>query len=235
MNAGYLPLLAGTWWLSGCVIDKAPTGPLQYDSSTVEMDDSESVQVNLHMGAGELRVTDGSQKLMRADFSYNVPSWKPTVRYDRGGRRGTLTVEQPGRDHGHLGNTKYRWDLQLNNKVPMDLRVQFGAGEARLDVGSMALRSVEIEMGVGQLQLDLHGAPKHDYDVHVRGGVGEATLRLPSDVGIWAQAQGGIGSIDVRGLRRNGDHWESESFPRSKVKIKVDVHGGIGSVNLIAD
>ena len=68
-----------------------------------------------------------------------------------------------------------------------------------------------------------------------RGGVGEATLRLPSDIGIWAEAQGGIGSIDVRGLRRNGDHWESESFPRSKVKIKVDVHGGIGAVHLIAD
>ena len=235
MNARYLLLLAGTLWLSGCMIDTARTSALQYDSNTVEMGAAESVEVNLRMGAGELRVTDGSQKLMRADFTFNVPSWKPTVRYESTGGRGILTVEQPSHGHTGLGNMKYRWDLQLNNKVPMDLKVNFGAGDARLDVGSLALRSVEVDMGVGQLQMDLHGAPKHDYDVHVRGGVGEATIRLPSDIGIWAEAQGGIGAINVRGLRKEGDHWESESYPRSKVKIKVDVQGGIGAVNLIAD
>jgi hypothetical protein len=234
MNARYLPLLAGTLWLSGCMIDTAHTSALQYDSNTVEMGAAESVQVNLHMGAGELRVTDGSQKLMRADFSYNVPSWKPSVHYENTGGRGILTVEQPGGTHS-FGNTKYRWDLQLNNKVPMDLKVNFGAGDARLDVGSLALRSVEVDMGVGQLQMDLHGKPKHDYEVHIRGGVGEATIRLPSDIGIWAEAQGGLGAINVRGLRKEGDHWESDSYGRSKVKIKVDVQGGIGAVNLVAD
>jgi hypothetical protein len=217
------------------MMDSAHTSALQYDSKTVEMGAAESVQVNLHMGAGELRVTDGSQKLLRADFSYNVPSWKPSVHYESTGGRGILTVEQPGGTHNNFGNMKYRWDLQLNNKVPMDLKVNFGAGEARLDVGSLALRSVEVDMGVGQLQMDLHGAPKHDYDVHVRGGVGEATIRLPGDIGIWAEASGGIGAINVRGLRKEGDHWESDSYSRSKVKIKVDVQGGIGAVNLIAD
>lgn len=235
MNARYLPALAGTLWLSGCVMDTSHTSSLQYDSNTVEMGAAESVEVNLHMGAGELRVTDGSQKLMRADFSYNVPSSKPTVRYESTGGRGILTVEQPSSGHVRLGNSKYRWDLQLNNKVPMDLKVNFGAGDAHLDVGSLALRSVEVDMGVGQLQMDLHGAPKHDYEVHVRGGVGEATIRLPSDIGIWAEAQGGIGAINVRGLRKEGDHWESDSYSRSKIKIKVDVQGGIGAVNLIAD
>jgi hypothetical protein len=235
MNARYLPLLSGTLWLHGCVIDTAHTSALQYDSHTVDMDAAESVQVNLRMGAGELRVTDGSQKLMRADFTYSMPSWKPTVRYDSAGGRGILTVEQPGGQHSGLGNTKYQWDLQLNNKVPMDLKVNFGAGDARLDVGSLALRSVEVDMGVGELRMDLHGVPKHDYQVHVRGGVGEATIRLPSDIGIWAEAHGGIGAISVRGLRKEGNHWESESYARSKVTIKVDVQGGIGAVNLIAD
>src|SRR5437660_7050597 len=163
MNARSFPLFAAAWWLSGCVMDTGRTGALQYDSSTVEMDGAESVEVNLRMGAGELRVTDGSQKLMRADFSYNVPSWKPKVRYESAGGHGTLTVEQPGGEHGHLSNTKYQWDLQLNNKIPMDLKVHFGAGEARLDLGSLDLRSVAVDMGVGKLQMDLHGAPKHDY------------------------------------------------------------------------
>jgi N-terminal domain of toast_rack, DUF2154 len=235
MNARNLPMLVGTLWLSGCVIDTEHTGALQYASNTVEVGAAESVEVNLHMAAGELRVTDGSQKLMRADFTYNLPSGKPNVHYENTGGRGILTVEQPDGGHTRLGNVKYRWDLQLNNKVPMDLKVNFGAGDAHLDLGSLALHSVEVDMGVGKLQMDLHGSPKHDYEVHVHGGVGEATIRLPGDIGIWAEAQGGIGAINVRGLRKEGDHWESESYPRAKIKIKVDVQGGIGSVNLIAD
>jgi len=235
MNARLLPVLAGSLWLSGCVIDAGHTGALQYDSSTVDLGGAESVLVNLNMGAGELRVTDGSQKLMRADFSYNIAEWKPKVRYEHAAGRGTLTVEQPGSHHTHLGNTKYRWELQLNNKVPMDLRVNFGAGDARLDVGSLDLRSVEVDMGVGKLQMDLHGRPKQDYSVRVNGGVGEATIRLPNDVGIWAEATGGIGAINVRGLRKEGSHWESDALGKSKVKIRLDVQGGIGAVNLIAD
>ena len=234
MNAKLLPLLAVSFWLSGCVVDTGHTA-VQYDSSTVELEGAESVQVNLEMGAGELRVTDGSQKLMRADFSYNIGEWKPKVQYEHAAKRGTLTVSQPGTHHTHLGNTRYQWDLQLNNKVPMDLKVNFGAGDARLDVGSLDLRSVEIDMGVGKLVMDLHGKPKQDYEVHVNGGVGEATIKLPSDVGIWAEASGGIGAINVHGLRKEGSHWESDTIGRSKVKIRVNVQGGIGAVNLIAD
>ena len=235
MNARLLPLLAGSLWLSGCVVDSRHTA-MQYDSSTVELEGAESVQVSLEMGAGELRVTDGSQKLMRGDFSYNIVGWKPKVVYQHEGKRGTLTVSQPGTTHTHLvGDTKYQWDLQLNNKVPMDLKVNFGAGDARLDVGSLDLRSVEVDMGVGKLVMDLHGKPKQDYEVHVNGGVGEATIKLPSDIGIWAEASGGIGAINVHGLRKEGSHWESEAIGRSKVKIRVQVQGGIGAVNLIAD
>ena len=54
--------------------------------------------------------------------------------------------------------------------------------------------------------------------------------------GLEPASRPGVDELRINfGLRRNGDHWESESFPRSKVKIKVDVHGGIGAVNLIAD
>ena len=235
MNTSMAAVLAGSLCLAGCVVESDHMGALQYDSQQVDMDNAESVQVNLKMGAGQLRVTDGSQKLMRGDFSYNVSEWKPKVRYEREGKTGVLTVEQPDSHHTRLGNTKYQWDLQLNNKVPMDLHLEFGAGDAKLDIGSLVLKSVRVDMGVGKLVMDLHGKPKQDYSVEVHGGVGEATIRLPSDQGLWVEATGGIGAINVRGLRKEGSHWESEGLDKAKVKITVNVQGGIGAVNLIAD
>jgi predicted membrane protein len=236
MKARYLPPLAALLGLTSCVIDRVPAGPVQYSSESVDVDNSEQVRVDLKMAVGDLRVIDGGQKLVRADFSYNVPSWKPEVHYTRDGTRGSLVIEQPGTTHTTtLGKQQTRWDLQLSNKVPMDLSVHFGAGQARLDLGSLLLRGVEVDMGVGQMEMDLRGKVRHSYNVNIRGGVGEATVRLPADAGIYAEAHGGIGSINVRGLRHEGDHWVSESYEQAENKIRIDVQGGIGAIKLVAD
>ena len=85
----------------------------------------------LKMGAGELKVEGGSAKLMEADFTYNIPSWKPVVRYDSSSFRGQLTIEQPRGSHGGSHMT-YKWDIRLNDKIPLDIVTHLGAGEARM-------------------------------------------------------------------------------------------------------
>ena len=231
MKFKYLALTAATLSLSGCMIEMTPTGPTQYDSRAVERDKSALVAVNLRMGAGDLKVGSGTSKLAQAYFTYNVPSWKPVMDYTPG----SLTIAQPGKSHSHAGNVKYEWDLRLGQEVPLDLQVHFGAGEAQLDLGSLDLRDVEVHMGVGQLRMDLRGDPRHDYAVHIHGGIGEATVRLPTKAGVYATAQGGIGEISVRGMRKEGDHWVNEVYDTAKVKVQVDVKGGIGRIELIGD
>ena len=235
MKARCLLLVPALLALTGCVIDTRRGGSVQYSSESVEMDESEVVRVDLRMGAGDLRLTDGGAKLMRGDFAYSVPSWKPQVRYSRSGKQAALTIEQPGNNHTTLGNMKYSWDLQLNKKVPVDLALHFGAGQARLDLGSLDLRGLEVHMGVGQLDVDLRGAPKHSYNVGINGGIGEATVHLSADAGIYAEAHGGIGEIKVRGLRQEDGHWVSPSYDGAGNKIRIDIQGGIGQINLIAD
>ena len=231
-----LPLLTVLpLFLTGCVVDLGPSGPTQHDVKVIELDKSELVKVDLHMGVGELKVEGGSKKLMEGDFTYNVPSWKPEVRYSNTGVRGYLTVEQPS-GSGRLGNNQhYEWNLRLNDEIPTDMRVKFGVGEARLNLGSLSLRSLEVEIGVGEIKVDLRGDPKRDYDVHIRGGVGEATVHLPQNVGIYADASGGIGGINVRGLHKEGGHYVNDGYEKAKVKVHLDVRGGIGGINLIAE
>ena len=234
MKASYL-LVPALLSLTGCVIDTNHNGPTQYSSENVELDDSELVRVDLNMGAGDLRVTDGAGKLARADFAYSIPSWKPEVRYSRSGKEGRLNISQPGKGHTSFGNMKYSWDLQLNKKVPLDLAVHFGAGQAKLDLSSLDLRGLELNMGVGQLDVDLRGTPKHSYNVSINGGIGEATVRVSADTAVWAEAHGGIGGIKVRGLQQENGHWLSPNYETSANKIRIDVQGGIGQINVIAD
>src|SRR5438105_12565488 len=143
MSSRCVLLLSSALLLTSCVVDH-PAGPVQYDSRTIEAGGAESAHVALHMGAGDLRITDGAQQLARADFSYNVPAWKPEVRYTTSGNRGNLIIQQPEHSGTHIGNTRYNWEVQLSNKIPLELEIHFGAGKARLDLGSLQLRGVEV-------------------------------------------------------------------------------------------
>jgi hypothetical protein len=216
-----------------------PAGPEQHESRSVDLGKSELVRAELKMGSGELDIrggaqNGGAQKLLDADFTYNVAAWKPDLRYTSGGAGGDLVIEQPGPSSSH-GNTKNHWDLRFNDNVPLDLKVNFGAGEARLKLGSLSLRGLNVEIGAGTLTLDLRGTPAKDYSVRVQGGVGEATVYLPKDVGISASATGGLGEISVTGLRRNGDLYVNDTSATAKVKIRLDIQGGVGSIRLIAE
>jgi hypothetical protein len=219
--------------LGGCTVN-LERGPVEHLQKSIELDKSEMSRVEIKMGAGELKVEGGSSKLMDADFDYDVPSWKPTVNYSASSFRGQLLIEQPAHS-GAANNITYKWALRFNDKLPIELVTQLGAGQANLNLGTMNLRSVVVHMGVGQVELDLRGKPSHDYNVEIHGGIGQAIVHLPSTVGIVANAAGGLGDIDVHGLQKRNGHWTNDAYEHSPVTIHLDVKGGIGNITLTAE
>lgn len=235
MNSRCLLAAASSFLMSSCVMTSTATGPMQYESPSFERQDVKELRLNVNLGAGDLKLGSGTRKLMQAYFTYNIPSWKPEVRFDKFGDTGTLTVQQPGGKHTHFGGMHYEWDLRLPQDLPLDVRVNCGAGQAQLDLGSLMLRGVEVDMGVGELKMDLRGNPKQDYNVRINGGVGEATVHLPGNVGVYADASGGIGEISARGLIKEDGHYVNEAYGKSPVKIRLSVQGGVGSIKLIGE
>jgi len=186
------------------------------------------------MGVGQLTVDGGADKFVDADFTYNVPSWKPLVKVDSSSFRKHILIEQP-RGSGSHGHTTYKWNVRLNDNVPLDVVAHLGVGESRLNLGSVNLRSLEMNIGVGEVKVDLRGKPSRDYTVNVNGGVGHAVIYLPRNVSVVANAHGGIGHIDMRGLGKRGGSWINPAHENSPVTIHVDVNGGIGEIQLIAE
>jgi N-terminal domain of toast_rack, DUF2154 len=228
------PIVLGALCLTGCVVE-VHSGPTRHEFREFERKGVERLRLDLHMAAGELKVRGGATELARADFTYNVDPWKPEVTYHALGGTSDLSIEQPSGGHTHVGDTTYIWDIKAADDVPLDLIAHLGAGKSSMDLGSLSLRRVEVEMGVGELHMDLRGKPTHDYEVHIRGGIGEATVHLPSNVGVYAAGTGGIGEIHVEGLRKQGGHWVNDAYNDANVRIRVDVEGGIGQIDLIAD
>lgn len=207
-----------------------PVGELQTETHSVKLGDAKSAQVEIHMGAGEVRLAGGAKDLLEGDFAYNIESWKPQIEYHVTGGRGWLTIRQPEVHHALIGNVRNEWDLRLNNNVPLDLEVDLGAGKSTLTLGSLSVTRLRLSMGAGETVVDLTGDWKNDFDAQIRGGVGQATVRLPQDTAVRVRATGGIGQIEAGGLRKDGNVYVNDA--KSKVTLRVDVTGGVGEIRL---
>jgi predicted membrane protein len=97
----------------------------------------------------------------------------------------------------------------------------------------MNLSRVELNIGAGEVKMDLRGDPKHDYTVQIRGGVGETTVYLPKDAGISARAIKGIGDISTEGLEQRDGVWVNPDRVGAPVTVRLDVKGGIGQIRLV--
>jgi hypothetical protein len=208
-------------------------GEMQRESQSIQAENAQSVRANLKMGAGELNLTGGADQLMEGDFSYNVAAWKPKVNYEVSGETGELVVKQGSGGGLNLGgDARNEWDIRFNDEVPTDLIVQMGAGESDLDLDSLALTGLDLQMGAGKTTVDLAGDYAQDFDARIQGGVGEASVLLPSEVGVRAKAAGGLGTINAEGLQKEGQAYVNDAYGDSDVTLRVDVQGGVGEINL---
>jgi hypothetical protein len=211
-----------------------PIGPLQHEHTVVNLDRAELSRIRLTMEAGELRVKGGAAKLAEADFTYNVAAWKPSVVQNLNRTPPELSITQ-ATGVSTSGNTTNRWELALNDQQPLEIIAHLGAGEAHMTLGALNLRNVELTVGAGEVDMDLRGQPTTSYSVSIHGGVGTATVHLPSTVAISAKASGGLGDINVSGLEQRDGRWINPRATSSPVTIDLDVHGGIGEIRLEAE
>lgn len=211
-------------------------GNEMHDTQAVELQGAKSVSVNLDMPAGMLTLGGGSSRLLDADFGYGDENFeKPRVDYSVSGDRGQLDITQ--RQYGgiHFGDSHDDWDLRFGGGVPLDIRLNMGAGQNNLRLNELDVRRLEIHMGAGELNLDLTGERKSDLQATIEGGAGQATIRLPKDVGARVYGSGGIGSVNTRGMTRDGDAYVNAAYGKTPATIEMTVHGGVGEINLLAE
>src|SRR5215467_2785739 len=134
----------------------------RHSSQVVETRDlqgAESVEVNLHLGGGRMNVSGGSAHLLNADFHFDRKWDNPTVDYHVTGNKGYLEVGQQSSGVS-FGPEENSWDLTFTNDIPLDFRVEMGAGQGNLKLRDMNVTNLELKVGVGQVMLDLTGPRK---------------------------------------------------------------------------
>lgn len=233
-DARLAPLLA----LAAALLAAAPAHAQQWRTLTSarQLQGERALAVDVEYGAGDLRVRPAAGNLLyRLQMRFDERQFRPVTAYDRASGRLRLGVEGVRRNQRvQRGGTA---TLELNPGVPTDLDLEFGAGQAELELGGLSLRSVELTAGAsetrvrwatpnrveartvrissGASSIRVQGLGNARAErVEFEGGVGEATLEFD---GTWTRPASvevdmGIGSLTLRFPRSLGVRIEKDSF-----------------------
>ena len=256
LSASGLILVVMMLFLTSCNFGRLDVGPVKVDKTEVALDQAESVNIAVNLGTGDLAIGSGADKLMEAVFTYNVPDWKPEVNYGVDNGLGQLTIRQPEQKTGipiNLDRASYSWDLSLNEGIPIDMYVTMGAGDGDLELedlslerlsftgglgdvtialGGSSVQLVDIRLGAGDIFLDLEGIWRQNVTGHLKGGIGRATVNLPSQVGVKVVTRNSLGTIQAPGFQRSGFTYINDAFNEADITITLDIEGGIGDIIL---
>ncbi len=193
----------------------------------------EHLDVKVEYGAGKLVIGRSAPGVLyRATFEYDRTGATPLHRYDDGRLDvGLDAAERRGFDGGQHAQASL--DLRLSDEVPMDLRFDFGAAEADVDLSGIPLRSLELNTGasrsdirvdavnrermtsatfsVGAAEFEASGLGNLNADrVTVNAGVGSVMLGLDGE---WPRdgvvsVEMGLGALTVRVPAALGVHIE---------------------------
>ncbi len=207
---------------------------MKHESQHIDLQGANSIDASIQSPAGLLTVEGGSSRALEADFNFAESYGAPVVDYHVASGVGQINVTQDG-DSPHFGISHNDWTLRLNDAIPVALKVEMGAGEGRFHLRDVPVTSLTLNMGAGRVMVDLTGDRKKDIDADIEGGVGQATVRLPRNIGVIARAEGGIGGISAPDFRKQDSEYTNAAYGKTPVTIRLKVEGGVGTISLLME
>ncbi len=163
-----------------------------------------SLDLEIGYGAGTLSISPSTDPLLyQMTVRYDEEHFSPAVEYDRDAGRLRLAIRsrgERGRGAGvNRGSSESRATVALSREVPLALDLKFGAGEAEVELGGMALRSLRVSTGASETELSF-SSPNRITAEMIRIEAGVASF-LASELGNSRaerfQFEGGVGETTL--------------------------------------
>lgn len=209
---------------------------IKWLDKSLEMDEIESVKLNISTAGGTLTIDDDTEMLLEGAFSFPNEDWWPEVHYQKSHSTGHITIK-PRQEHGRLDRKYLKdmvWNLKLNPSLAICGKIELGLGHGKLSTGNLKFTDLEVNVGVGSCHLDLRGIEHDGCSIRVNQGIGRVKILLPSEVGVFVKAKRGIGLLNLEGLTSREGGYVNQAWENAQTKIYLEVNNGIGQLVLEA-
>jgi|WetSurMetagenome_2_1015567.scaffolds.fasta_scaffold51468_3 hypothetical protein len=129
--------------------------------------------------------------------------------------------------------TPILWDLQLNERIPLTLDLETGAGESKVDLSAMKVEEIHLKTGASSTEMTLP-ARAGKTKVKVSSGAASVVLRIPDGVAARIAVESGLAGINVDPARfpRTGSGYQSADYDRAENSIDIKIETGVGAVEI---
>jgi hypothetical protein len=129
-------------------------------------------------------------------------------------------------------DTRVRFETP-NPRRMRAVTLEAGAADVRLTgLGNANTQRVDLNLGVGNADLEFSGEWSGDVEMSVRSALGKVTLRVPSDVGVMIESSSFLhstGGADM--LKRDGGS-VSANWNDARYKLRVQSSGAFGRLEV---
>jgi len=175
-------------------------------------------------GAGEMELLLSRDVAM--DLNMDFGAVKADI--DLGGMRLTRLEMATGASQTFM-------DVSEPNRETMSrASLEIGAAEfTAMNLGNLNAEVIEIDAGVGSIDLGFSGDWQRSSRVSVDMGLGSLVLRFPRGLGVRLVMEDTFfTSLDSEGLVKRGDTYESLDYEDAEYQIDVDVDAAFGSIRV---
>lgn len=228
-----LLLLVGALWLFGVRVESGQV--LKSEQVSQALDGASAAQVTIAPAVGSLRLTamsspDGlisgdvrriGNETITSDFAVTNGS----ANYSLRGTGGVIFNVPVGRQD------TWSWDLALTPSIPIDLETSLGAGQSLIDLSSLDISALDVNLAVGQTTVILPA--EGSFEGRVDGAIGQIVIRVPPAMAVRINADTGIANVNAPSdFERQRDVFTSPGFDSAENRIELEVGQAIGNIEV---
>jgi hypothetical protein len=225
----------GAWLIWGTV-SRAPG--TEEEDVAIPLEGASEAQITISHAAGRFQLQGGAaaDHVVEGRFTGGL-----LHRESRGGDR--LEVDMRVRGEGvatALLPWKWpttrgaEWMVHLNETIPLDLKIEGGASDNRIDLTDLKVRDLRLETGASATKLTLSSNAGYTR-AEVTCGAGTVEIRVPPGVGARIRARSSLGEAKVdrgRFPAVSPGVYESPDYETAANKVELTVEASLGSADV---
>lgn len=227
----FLLVAAGVWIVWGAYA-KVPSWEAQ--EVTIPLEGATSARISVLHGAGRLQVRGGAGpgEAARGTFvgglEYDAEREGEALNLNmRVAGQGLAATLLPWR---WIKTRGAEWTLELNEQIPLTLKIEGGASDNRLDMSNLQIKELHIETGASATKLTLPSSAGQT-NAEISCGAGGVEVRVPAGVAARIEAHSGLAEVKVdrgRFPRVGSGLYESPDYETAvnKVSLRAEVYLG---------
>ena len=176
-----------------------------------DLNEYETLEMDIEFGLGELTIrAHDKPKTISGIIEYDPEQTKTEVNFSSSGNKAFLSIKGESGDNGlnfndfDLGDEFHNYmDFDLAKGIPTELELDFGLGEANINLTDLSLSYFELDCGLSDVKLEMDRSNKITCErVSISSGLGDFngyglgnlnSRKFNLDVGL------GAATVDLRG------------------------------------